>query len=113
MNFISFRVLLKRIKAIKYMFRDKSVPKWKKALIVLGIVYLCMPIDLIPIVIPVFGILDDLILWVFILWTLKDQLDSYWVDESKVNRKKKYRNKNIIEDASYSVDNNEEDNQED
>ena len=52
MNFLSFRILIRRIKSIKYLMRDKNVSKWKKGLIVLAIAYLCMPIDLIPIVIP-------------------------------------------------------------
>ena len=76
MNFLSFRILIRRIKSIKYLMRDKNVSKWKKGLIVLAIAYLCMPIDLIPIVIPVFGILDDILLWIFVLWTLKDQLET-------------------------------------
>lgn len=105
MNFLSFRILIRRIKSIKYLMRDKNVSKWKKGLIVLAIAYLCMPIDLIPIVIPVFGIMDDILLWIFVLWTLKDQLDAYWVDDQTVDRKRKYRNKNIIEDVEYRVEN--------
>ena len=37
MQFISFRVLSRRIKAISSMMKDKTVPKRKKLLIVLGI----------------------------------------------------------------------------
>ena len=39
MNFFSFRVLGKRIKAIRFMMKDKSVKWYKKALIVAGIIY--------------------------------------------------------------------------
>ena len=49
MGFIKLRVLLKRIKAIRFMMADKSVAWWKKALIVFGILYLFLPIDLIPV----------------------------------------------------------------
>ena len=48
MQFISFRILMSRIKAIKTMMHDKTVPKRKKALVVLGIIYLFLPVDLIP-----------------------------------------------------------------
>lgn len=48
MQFLGIRVLLKRIKAIRFMMADKRVPKRKKALIVFGIIYLFLPIDLIP-----------------------------------------------------------------
>lgn len=47
MQFLGIRVLLKRIKAIRFMMADKTVPKRKKALIVFGIIYLFLPIDLI------------------------------------------------------------------
>ena len=50
MQFLGIQVLFKRIKAIKFMMKDKSVPRRKKALIILGIVYIFLPIDLIPIV---------------------------------------------------------------
>ena len=48
MQFLGFQMLIKRIKAIRFMMADKSVPKRKKALIVFGIIYLFLPIDLIP-----------------------------------------------------------------
>ena len=67
MQFISFRVLSKRIKAILSMMKDKTVPKRKKLLIVLGIIYLFLPIDLIPPVLFPFGFLDDLVLWIWII----------------------------------------------
>ena len=48
MQFISFRVLASRIKAISSMMADKTVAKSKKILVILGIVYLFLPVDLIP-----------------------------------------------------------------
>ena len=60
MQFISFRVLSKRIKAISSMMKDKTVPKRKKLLIVLGIIYLFLPIDLIP---PCCFRLDSSMIW--------------------------------------------------
>ena len=65
MQFISFRVLFRRIKAISSMMKDRSVPKRKKALVIFGILYLFMPLDLIPPVIFPFGFLDDLVLWIW------------------------------------------------
>ena len=85
MQFISFRVLSRRIKAISSMMKDKTVPKRKKLLIVLGIIYLFLPIDLIPPVLFPFGFLDDLVLWIWIIWHLKDTLDQYWVGEKEVD----------------------------
>lgn len=107
MQFISFAVLGKRIKVIKYLMRDKSVSFGKKALIVFGLVYLVLPVDLIPPIVPVFGFLDDLILWLFILDYLKEELDQYWVGKDPAtnvrNGKKKYRGKDVVDGVEYEV----------
>jgi uncharacterized membrane protein YkvA (DUF1232 family) len=79
MQYLGFRVLLKRITAIRFMMKDKAVSIWKKALIIAGIAYVVMPIDLIPIAILPVSWLDDVLLWVFILWYLRHELDKYWL----------------------------------
>jgi uncharacterized membrane protein YkvA (DUF1232 family) len=49
------------------LLADRRVPRRRKALLVLLIAYLAMPIDLVPDVIPVAGQLDDLILVAVVL----------------------------------------------
>ena len=68
MQFVFLQVLLKRIKAIKHFMKDKEVPLRKKIIIVAGTLYLLSPIDLIPAPILIFGAVDDLVLWTFIIW---------------------------------------------
>ena len=108
MQFISFRVLSRRIKAISSMMKDKTVPKRKKLLIVLGIIYLFLPIDLIPPVLFPFGFLDDLVLWIWIIWHLKDTLDQYWVGEKEVALSRDFKNKDIVEGVEFTVDQEDE-----
>ena len=108
MQFISFRVLSRRIKAISSMMKDKTVPKRKKLLIVLGIIYLFLPIDLIPPVLFPFGFLDDLVLWIWIIWHLKDTLDQYWVGEKEVDLSRDFKNKDIVEGVEFAVDQEDE-----
>ena len=108
MQFISFRVLSRRIKAISSMMKDKTVPKRKKLLIVLGIIYLFLPIDLIPPVLFPFGFLDDLVLWIWIIWHLKDTLDQYWVGEKEVDLSRDFKNKDIVEVVEFTVDQEDE-----
>ena len=108
MQFISFRVLSKRRKAISSMMKDKTVPKRKKLLIVLGIIYLFLPIDLIPPVLFPFGFLDDLVLWIWIIWHLKDTLDQYWVGEKEVDLSRDFKNKDIVEGVEFTVDQEDE-----
>lgn len=109
-QFIGYNVILKRIKAIKFMMKDKSVPFRKKLLIALGIIYLFLPIDLIPPVLFPIGWIDDLLLWIWILWHLKDELDKYWLGEKAEDLSRKYKDKDIINDATYEV--NVQDNEE-
>ena len=62
MQFLSLRFIMNRIKAISSMMRDKTVPKRKKALVIFGLIYLVLPVDIIPPVLFPFGFLDDLVL---------------------------------------------------
>jgi len=103
MPYISFQVIIKRIKAIKFMMKDPKVKRRKKLLIVAGLVYLLLPIDLIPIAIFPLGLLDDTVLWIWILWYLRETLDNYWLGEKTVDLSKHYRGKTIIDDVEYEV----------
>ena len=107
MQFIFFQVLLKRIKAIRYFMKDKEVPLRKKIIIVAGILYLLSPIDLIPEPILIFGVLDDIVLWTFIIWYLKSELDKYWIETDQVKPAEKFRGKNIIDDVNFEVEDDE------
>ena len=102
MRFLFFSILGKRFKAIPYMMRDKSVPKRKKALIIGGIIYLFLPFHFIPPVVFTSRI-TDLILWVWIIWYLKDELDKYWVGEKRQDFSKEFRGKTIIDDVNYEI----------
>ncbi|MDD2215353.1 MAG: DUF1232 domain-containing protein [Eubacteriales bacterium] len=109
MQFIFMRVLLKRIRAIPSFLRDKTVPKRKKFIVVLGILYLMMPIDLIPAPILIFGFVDDLVIWGFIIYYLRDELDRYWLGEKEVRPEERFRGKKIINDANFEVKDDTED----
>lgn len=106
MQFLGINVLLRRIKAIKFMMADRSVPKRKKALIILGIVYIFLPIDLIPIVLLPIAWVDDVALWLFILWYLRNELDKYWNGGKSKDLSKKYRGKTFVDDVEYEVNEN-------
>lgn len=107
--FVSWRVIIKRIKAIRFLLADKTVPKRKKALVIFGIVYLFLPVDLIPPILFPFGFLDDLVLWIGILYLLRETLDTYWMGEKPVNYSKKYKDAieqddfEIVEDEDFEV----------
>ena len=102
-QFLLFTVLGRRIRAIPYMMRDKSVPKRKKAIIIAGLIYLLLPFDIIPVVLFPIGWVDDLIIWVWIIWYLKDELDKYWIGEKRQDLSKKYKNKTVINDVDFEI----------
>lgn len=108
MQFIGFQVIMKRIKAIRFMLADKTVPKRKKIIIVLGIIYIFLPVDIIPPVLFPVGWVDDLVLWSWILWHLRDELDKYWMGPKAEDLSKKYKGKNIIDDVDFEVDEEKE-----
>jgi uncharacterized membrane protein YkvA (DUF1232 family) len=103
MHFIFMRMLLRRIKAIPSFLRDKSVPKRKKLIVILGILYFLTPIDLIPAPILIFGFVDDLVLWGFIIYYLKDELDRYWLGEKEIKPEERFHGKKIIDDVNFEV----------
>ena len=107
MQYISLRVIMKRIKAVFYLLRDKTVPLRKKALVIFGLVYLFLPVDLIPPIFFPFGFIDDLVLWIYILWTLKDELDKYWIGEKSEDLSRKFSGKTIVEGVEYDVEDDE------
>jgi uncharacterized membrane protein YkvA (DUF1232 family) len=86
------------------MMADKTVPKRKKLLIVAGIVYLFLPFDLIPPILFPFGWIDDLIVWLWIIWHLKDTLDAYWHGEKAADLSGRYKGKRIIDGADFKVE---------
>ena len=75
MNFLM--TMLRRIKGIFPMIKDRKVAWWKKAIIIAALVYLFLPVDVIPPVIPVFGWADDLAVWAALLYFMGDDLDAH------------------------------------
>lgn len=104
MNFWSLRVILSRFKAIRFMMADKTVPKSKKAIIIAGIAYLFLPFDIIPAMVFPLSLIDDLVVWLVIIWYLKKELDVYWTGEKKYDLAKKFRNRDIVDDVEFEVE---------
>ena len=104
MNFWSLRVILSRFKAIRFMMADKTVPKTKKAVIIAGIAYLFLPFDLIPAMVFPLSLIDDLVVWLVIIWYLRKELDVYWTGEKKYDLAKKFRNRDIVDDVEFEVE---------
>ncbi len=92
--------LFKRIMAVPKMLKDPSVKFSHKLLIVAGVVYLFSPIDIVPDPILGFGLIDDAAVSVYIISTIKDELDKYILDNKKVKVKKE----KIIDNVDYKIE---------
>ena len=104
MQFWSFRVIFSRRKAIRFMMADKTVPKSKKAIIIAGIIYLFLPFDLIPALVFPLSLIDDVVVWLVIIWYLKKELDVYWTGEKSKDLSKKYKDRDIVDDVDFEVE---------
>ena len=104
MQFWSFRVIFSRLKAIRFMMADRTVPKTKKALIIAGIIYLFLPFDLIPALVFPLSLIDDVVVWLLIIWYLRKELDVYWTGEKSKDLSKKYRDRDIVDDVDFEVE---------
>ena len=104
-----FSGLFRRIRGIIPTIRDRSVPWWKKAIFIIGIVYLLLPFDLIPPLVPVFGWLDDVLLWIAILYFMGPELDKHIPENTAAGGNKKYRYKDEdVQEVDFTVTEEEE-----
>lgn len=94
-------LLLKRIRNIGYLLKDKKTSLFKKILVVFGIIYLVSPLDLIPFPVLGFSVIDDIVLWIFILSYLKDELDKYSTNNNKKDNT--FKDKTIIDSVEYEI----------
>lgn len=105
MQFLFMRVLMRRLRAIPSFLKDRAVPLRKKLIIVFGILYFLLPVDLIPAPILLFSAVDDIVLWGFIIYYLRDELDRYWLGEKEVKPEERFHGKKIINDVDFEVRN--------
>jgi uncharacterized membrane protein YkvA (DUF1232 family) len=71
------------------LLKDRRVPWWAKALLPALVVYLAMPLDLIPDFIPVIGYLDDLLVMLLVVSVLLSAVPAVVTEEhlSSLERK--------------------------
>lgn len=101
--------LFRKILNIRLYLKDPEKSKFRKFLIIFGIIYLVSPLDLVPE--PVFGagILDDMLLWISLLIYLSDELDSYTGQEG-ISReaRRRYRGTTVYETEARVIEEDDE-----
>jgi len=96
--------LIKQIMLLINMLKNPEVKFWDKMKIILMLFYIISPIDLIPA--PVFGfsIIDDLIIFVFLLNVIKKLLIKYNYKEENLDINKD----DVVENVKYEIDEDDE-----
>jgi len=89
--------------------KDKAVPKRQKFLIAFGVFYLLLPFDLIPAVLFPVAWMDDLVLWIFIIWSLKESSDKYWLGEQPIDIAGNFKAEDYVEDAGFTMEDDPKD----
>lgn len=81
----SFQTLVRMLKA--WLRRDYTLVPWRTLFLLAGtLAYFVSPIDLIPDVIPLFGILDDVTIFAFVLRGIQKDLNLFSEWENKMLR---------------------------
>ncbi|WP_326909413.1 DUF1232 domain-containing protein [Sedimentibacter sp. MB31-C6] len=88
----------------KFLF-DKNIPLKEKWWIIIPLIYILSPIDLIPAPIFGFSIIDDIIMFIFLLSIVMEKTKKYY-DKEKNN--KNVKKDKIVEDVEYEIHKDEE-----
>lgn len=71
------KLLLLNLGLLKSLFSDKRFGKWSKLIAIIAIIYLISPVDLVFDLTPVVGLLDDLVIIIAALASLRKLLKSH------------------------------------
>ena len=55
------------------------------------------------------SLIDDLVVWLVIIWYLRKELDVYWTGEKKYDLAQKFRNRDIVDDVEFEVEDDSKD----
>ena len=77
------RRLALEVHTLWLVFRHRETPWFVKAVLILLLAYLASPVDLIPDVIPVLGMLDDLVVAAVALWLAYRLTPSHVMEECR------------------------------
>ena len=58
--------IYERFKLVWSLYRDDRISRWHKMILLTGVAYLAMPIDLIPDFIPGIGLIDDIFILILV-----------------------------------------------
>ena len=94
--------MYKLLLVFKFLF-DKKIPLKEKWWIIIPLIYILSPLDLIPMPILGFSILDDLLMFIYLMSVVTEKTKKYYG-----NNEKDFKDKDIIENVEYKIDEDED-----
>ncbi|WP_312699502.1 hypothetical protein [Sedimentibacter sp.] len=89
----------------RFLF-DKQIPLKEKWWIIIPLIYIISPVDLIPMPILGFSVLDDLLMLVYLMSIVSEKTKKYYGNEKST--KENLKEKDIIENVEYEIDDDED-----
>lgn len=94
--------MYKLLLIFKFLF-DKKIPLREKWWIIIPLIYILSPVDLIPMPILGFSILDDLLMFIYLMTVVTEKTNKYYGSTEK-----DFKNKDFIENVDYKIDEDED-----
>ena len=91
---------------IKFLM-DKNVPFKEKWWVIIPLIYILSPADLIPAPVIGFSIVDDAVMFVFLLTVVAEKTKKYY-SENTDKGKDKEDIKNVVENVEYKIEKDED-----
>ncbi len=92
--------LIKKIGLLPRYLKDPQTLFWKKAMVVLGIIYVVSPIDIVPDPVLGLGFIDDAVVITYIMGRISDELEKYLPSEIS----NEFDKGKIIDNVDYKID---------
>jgi len=96
--------LIRQFSYLIRLLKDSEVKIRDKIIILLMILYIFSPLDLIPAPIFGFSIIDDLIVFIFLMGILNKLLIKYGYKEEK----KDFKDEDVVDNVEYKIEDDDE-----
>lgn len=98
-----FHRLITQVQLTWRLLRDNRIPLWKKFIPFLGVLYVVMPIDIIPDFLVVVGQLDDLGIMIFAMRMFEKAIDPMIVEEHRAALEGRAPENLVITTSDYTI----------
>lgn len=97
--------IIKKLSILFKFYRDDKVSIPKKLLPIITLLYIISPIDLVPEPIILFGIIDDIVLFLYTASKFSEYIRQYQNKKNNKNSKVvEFKKKDVVENVDYDIE---------